>query len=89
LFTRESMLASEWYQRRLSAKQALDVKLTGRGLARLEDFLGQSKNVEVGGRLGLPARLEQARLRLAAQQAPAYLESLLGTLGLDPACFPA
>jgi hypothetical protein len=69
LFTREALLASEWYRERLRVKQDRDVALWTRHLAALESA-------------GLA--LEEARLQLARVSAPAYLRELEGTIGADP-----
>jgi len=69
LFTREAMLASEWYRERLRVKQDRDVALWTRHLSALESA-------------GLA--LEEARLQLARVSAPAYLRELEGTIGADP-----
>jgi hypothetical protein len=69
LFTREAMLASDWYRERLRVKQERDVALWTRHVSALEAA-------------GRP--LEDARLQLARVSAPAYLQELEGTIGADP-----
>ncbi|HTC35677.1 MAG TPA: hypothetical protein VK724_20045 [Bryobacteraceae bacterium] len=69
LFTREAMLASDWYGERLAVKRARDVALWTRHVAALE-AAGRSP--------------EQARDQLARVSAPEYLEELVGTIGADP-----
>jgi hypothetical protein len=83
MFTRESMLASDWYQQRLQVKQRKDIAMWQRRVAALENFR----------REGLPAininiakRLSIARDQMARASSPAYLEELQGTIGADPAC---
>jgi hypothetical protein len=72
LFTREALLASDWYRERLSVKQQRDVALWTRHVAALEAS-------------GLEAsRLEETRSQLARVTAPAYLRELEGTIGADP-----
>ncbi len=39
MFTRESLLASDWYKDRLRAKQAIDIALWTRHGAALEEFM--------------------------------------------------
>jgi hypothetical protein len=84
LFTREALLASDWYVRRLEAKQALDLQLWNRHIAYLEQFLARATHAEEARRLGIPQRLKAARLKLKKVQDPEYLQSLKGTLGLQP-----
>ena len=72
LFSREAMLASEWYRERLVVKQERDVALWTRHLRALED-----------ARINGP-RFEEARLQLARVSAIEYLVELQGTIGADP-----
>lgn len=83
LFTRENLLASNWYQERLAIKQARDLALAERQLAYLQDFLHSATCCEANLRGECEARLEMAKARLAEVQSPAYLESLRGGLGAD------
>ena len=84
-FTRQAMLASDWYRERLAAKRDVDVAQWQRHHAYLESFCSQATNAEVVQQLGLDELLQHAKQRLADCQSPAYLESLQGTLGTDPA----
>jgi hypothetical protein len=84
LFTRESVTTSDWYVRRLSAKQRQETQLWRRHIGYLENFLKKKNYAEEAGRLRVAARLEKARATLDTVQSPAYLESLKGTIGLQP-----
>jgi hypothetical protein len=84
LFTRENLLASAWYRRRLAVKQERDTALWQRHVAALEVFLARRSHQDEARRLDLAGRLERARAQLAAVQAPDYLEQLQGTIGADP-----
>ena len=84
LFTRESVLASDWYRDRLRAKQGVDARLWQRHTAYLEKVVRQPGNAGVVERLGLLRRLENARAELAGVHAAGYLESLVGTTGAEP-----
>jgi len=85
LFTRESMLASDWYAARLKAKQSIDQTLWLRHVRHLERFLKKTSHAGEAARLGIPVRLLRARKTLEAVESPAYLKSLSGTLGAEPA----
>jgi hypothetical protein len=61
LFTREALLASDWYQERLAIKQRRDVALWERHTWRLGEFLASPGHGDEARRLGIPARLEHAR----------------------------
>jgi hypothetical protein len=72
LFTRDALLASDWYAERLAVKQQRDIALWRRHVA----------DVEAGGADGIDA----ARAELARVNSREYLEELRGTIGADPAC---
>ncbi|MEJ5366955.1 MAG: hypothetical protein WHT08_01465 [Bryobacteraceae bacterium] len=86
MFTREALLASGWYRQRLEAKQRRDVAQWKRHLSRLESALAQSGGAGFYGRLPLRQRIEEARATLSRVESPSWLDSLAGTIGLDPAC---
>ena len=81
MFTRESLLKSDWYQERLRVKQRKDIAMWQRRVAALEAFR----------REGLPAininiakQLSIARDQMARAGSPAYMEELRGAIGADP-----
>jgi phosphoenolpyruvate carboxykinase (diphosphate) len=84
LFTREALLASEWYRERLAIKQQRDVALWERHARSLTEFLARAGHQEEAERLGIAARLEHARAELERVTAPQYRSSLIGTIGADP-----
>jgi hypothetical protein len=84
LFTREALLASDWYQERLSVKQRRDVALWERHVRSLTEFLASPGHREEAQRLGIPRRLEHARAELERVRAPEYVKALVGTIGADP-----
>ena len=63
LFTREALLASDWYHERLTAKQQRDIALWERHVRSLSEFLARTGHRDEANRLGIPARLEHARIR--------------------------
>ena len=84
LFTRESLLNSDWYRQRLQTKQHRDTALWRRHQAYLTDFLSHPYHADVADRLHLTGRLEHVQRELATAESPDYLKSLIGTLGADP-----
>ncbi|HRH82285.1 MAG TPA: hypothetical protein PLW81_14690 [Thiobacillaceae bacterium] len=84
LFTREALLASEWYRERLQVKQARDVQLWQRHVAYLEAYARRTSHQDLVERFDIRGRLEQARARLNRVSSPEYLDSLHGTIGADP-----
>lgn len=85
LFTRESLLASEWYQKRLEAKQRLDLRLWQRHAHYVERFLNKPSYGDEVERLGIRERLSMARVMIERVKRPEYLQELKGTLGAEPA----
>ncbi|MBP6863740.1 MAG: hypothetical protein KBC32_00570 [Candidatus Didemnitutus sp.] len=84
LFTRDNLLASDWYRARLDAKQALDVRTWQRHVQTLEAYVAVPVNADIVERLGLRTRLEAARAESARVASPAYRAALVGTLGVQP-----
>ena len=69
LFTREALLASDWYAERLAVKQKRDIALWRRHVASLNAA-------------GLDS--QAAKAELARVSSAAYLAELRGTIGADP-----
>ena len=84
LFTRESLLGSEWYRQRLVAQQRGDRRLWRRHLSYLDQYLSGESPLARGFRAELLRRRDHAAAELERVGSPAYLETLVGTLGLDP-----
>ncbi len=84
LFTRDAVLASPWYAQRLDTKQAAASARADAGLAAIEKFVSTPGNEGPNERLGMPSRVEAARLeaqRLAGQE---FRDQLVGTTGSTP-----
>ncbi len=84
LFTRENLESSTWYAARLAAKQRVDQRLWQRHTSYLAEYCSRPTHAAVTKRLGLLTRLEEAKSMLATCCRPDYLDSLRGTLGVDP-----
>ncbi|MCA9064786.1 MAG: hypothetical protein KDA96_17060 [Planctomycetaceae bacterium] len=80
-FTREALLASEWYAGRLRNKQHRDQYLWTKHVQSLEHFLSIPDFRDDAVELRISERLQYAREQMARSLDPAYLESLKGTLG--------
>ncbi len=89
MFTREAMLASDWYRARLDAKRDADIRLWNRHLHYLNSYCSQPNHAEVAQRMDLPQRIKQAEERLEFFQTEDYLQRIEGTLGTDPAIHTA
>ncbi len=75
MFTRKSLLESDWYKDRLTAKQAVDIALWTRHTAALEKTPWQD-------------RLAEAYRQLKKVKSESYLRELVGTIGADPSTRP-
>lgn len=84
LFTREHLLASDWYAVRLKSKQQTDIAVWTKNVQTLEAYNAVPANAAVVQKLGLASRLTAARAELAKVSAADYLASLRGTLGRQP-----
>jgi hypothetical protein len=84
MFTREYLLASDWYHERLAHKQQNDIKLWTRKLEGLQACIDEPVRKELVSDLNLKTRLEEATEKLAHVSSPEYLDELVGTLGADP-----
>jgi hypothetical protein len=85
LFDREQVLKSDWYRARLDAQQRRDVAEAERRVRYLEAFLARPNYADVADRLRIREKLADAQAAVATVRAPGYVDSLVGTLGVDPA----
>ena len=81
MFTRESVLASDWYAERLDAKQAEAVQRAERGIAHLEQFMADPRNASACEEIDVQARLDQVRRFHDRAVTAEYRQQLVGTLG--------
>lgn len=86
LFDRETVLASDWYRERLVAKAELRVRTIRGHVVALEEFLERKHYEKEAERLRLAERLVQTKAALATLEGSpeAYVQSIVGTIGLDP-----
>ncbi len=84
MFTRESVLASDWYEARVQAKQQGAVSRAENGLEAIKHFVATEGNEEPSQRLGMPERIGSAAEELARVGSVTYRRNLFGTLGLQP-----
>ena len=84
LFTREALLASDWYRERLQVKRERDIALWRRNLDELSRFQQNPHNVDEAQRLDLGTRIAYAEAQLDALAHPDAWRNFIGTLGADP-----
>ena len=84
MFTREHLLSSDWYRRRLAAKQKRDIAAWRNFLAYLDSFSAEAHNLHAADKLNLEQRRQHVERELREAESPDYLDLLTGTLGCDP-----
>ena len=84
LFTRESLLASDWYAARLEARQRLDTRLWHSHATYLQRFLQNEHYAEEAERLRIKEKLESVWDAYHEAKSPNYLAKLQGTIGVQP-----
>jgi hypothetical protein len=77
LFTRESLLASDWYKQRLRAKQAVDIELWSRHARAVAEAAPTEA-------VNLQSLRDTVQRHSTLVASPAYLAQLAGTIGADP-----
>jgi hypothetical protein len=82
MFTRDALLSSDWYRRRLAAKKDKDIEHWQSFQQRLEGFI--ERKSATAQTLGLADRLQYVQQQLSIAQSPDYEQQLVGTLGVDP-----
>ncbi|MBL9155873.1 MAG: hypothetical protein JNJ70_00275 [Verrucomicrobiales bacterium] len=89
LFDREKVIASDWYRERLVAKTDLRVRTIRTHVVALEEFLERKHYEKEAERLKLAERLVQTKAALATLEGSpeAYIQSIVGTIGLDPSLY--
>ena len=84
LFTKESLLASDWYRERLLTKQQRDLTLWERHRDYLDRYLKDRPNADPAVRDAVHHRQQIVATELARIRQPEYVDDLHGTLGAEP-----
>ena len=84
-FTREAMLASDWYRARLEAQRDIDAYNWERHARYLEKFLQRPNYADVAEQLKVREKLDRVVAHGRAVREPGYAEKLAGRLGAEPA----
>lgn len=85
LFTRKSLLESDWYAARLDTKASVDKNLWQRHVSYLGNFLTKPYYKNELTRLEIAGKLDRAKSVGEYVGSGEYRERLVGTLGTDPA----
>jgi hypothetical protein len=83
LFTKESLLASDWYMDRLRLRQLREQQLWQRHVQSLETFFNSNEFPDEKISMNILGRLEKSRQQLNTVLSAQYLVDLQGTLGAD------
>jgi hypothetical protein len=84
MFTRESLLESDWYRARLKAQAALDAEAAESRAHYLKKFLGRSNYADLAESLGIRERLDTVTASARAARKSEYVDKLVGSIGVDP-----
>ncbi|MDX9897731.1 MAG: hypothetical protein RBT62_02345 [Spirochaetia bacterium] len=84
LFDREYVLSSDWYKNRLSAYATSELSRLETGAAYLEIFLSSPFGRDERELAKAKRDLESVKSDLKKVRSPSYVQSLIGTIGLDP-----
>jgi len=84
LFSKETLLASSWYQERIVAKETLELNRLKGNVAKLERFLSQRNLSDLETREEIKSRLETAQAALKDATAPRTQSKYFGTIGVQP-----
>ncbi|MDO8845818.1 MAG: hypothetical protein Q7U98_08765 [Methylicorpusculum sp.] len=83
MFTRDYLLASDWYQERLEIKQQRDLQLWQRHYDYIKLRLGEIEPGDTVIQEQLTEKLNKAERMIAALSDSNYTQTLIGTLGTD------
>lgn len=84
MFTREAILASDWYEERLRTKQARDAALWERHVASLDAYPQQRRQSDPALDAMITARRDYACRQLSRARSDNYIVELIGTIGAQP-----
>lgn len=84
MFTRESLLASDWYQKRLDEQQARDIAMWDKHCAAIEKYLSEQEDLDESFVQTLRTRQQVAASELKRVRTPEYRQQLVGTIGATP-----
>ena len=84
LFTRESMLESDWYRARLEAKQKVDIRLWEKHAEYVDTVMADPLNAGINYQIDEDALRRRIARRLETFHSDEYREKLNGCIGVDP-----
>ena len=81
LFSRDSVLASQWYRDRLEAQRASNEQHAQRAVESMTKFIEEPTNARAAARLGIAERLEALTTTVERSRGAGAVDELSGTLG--------
>ncbi|MDB4802878.1 hypothetical protein OAH05_03000, partial [bacterium] len=84
LFTRESLLKSDWYQERLKTQQKRDIHMWQKHLNSVDHYLNTQDDLDCNLVDTLQERRKLASKNLETVSSTNYVQSLIGTIGAAP-----
>ncbi|RKZ05927.1 hypothetical protein DRQ25_15085 [Candidatus Fermentibacteria bacterium] len=84
MFSKATLLKSEWYQDRLITQQNRDIMLWERHIVALTAFSNDENHTDIATAMEIESKLLTAENRLKAIKKPGYINTLKGTIGADP-----
>ena len=84
MFTREALLQSDWYRRRLREQKHRDIEHWRSFEKRLNRFMASKSHAESVQELNLQERIAYAQQMRSAAEADDYEQRIAGSLGADP-----
>lgn len=83
MFSREQVIQSDWYARRLAARRDRDAALQDKLERELEDFIAMPEYENVAAKLDIAGRLAAVKERKKFLTTKACVDALRGTIGAD------
>lgn len=83
-FERDYIINSDWYKDRLKLKQSKDIRFYDSQITYLETFIANPNNVDLVSEMKIKDRLKSVKKMYTEAKSDDYVDSLVGTIGLDP-----
>ena len=84
MFTREAVVESAWYKKRLKNKQKVKTDSCKANIKYLSDFIAKEHNAYEADKLKVADKLEAMKEKLEFVKTDEYIDSINGTIGTDP-----
>ena len=84
LFTRESVISSDWYKKRLIQKQENEIALFEKHILYIQQFIANPINAPIIKDKKIDEKLKNVETELTKIKSDDYLQGLYGTIGVDP-----